>query len=1138
VIAGDTVTVPYNTANGSAISGSDYTAKTDTLTFNAGETSQNITVATINDNDVELQEDFSVQLGVPTTSAAANVSDSDGSCNILVDDAYDIQIADSDGSCNILVDDAYDIQIADSADVAEGVSGSFAVTISPAVIAGDTVTVPYNTANGSAISGSDYTAKTDTLTFNAGETATINDNDVELQEDFSVQLGVPTTSAAANVSDSDGSCNILVDEQTTIDIDNAVAVDENAGNAVFTVILSVVADNNVTVDYTTNDVSAQDENGDDDYKLTQGTLTFTPGQTQRTISVPIVNDTQVELAETFTVDLSNPSANAVVGVAQGTGTINIDDKATIDIDSIAVNENAGNADFTVTLNVAADNNVTVEYNTLDVTAEDENGDDDYKLTQGTLTFAPGQTQRTISVPITNDAKVELPENFLMNIKNPSTNAVIGTSLGTCTINVDEQTTVSIDDRAVDENGGNTVFTVTLSLVAENNVTVDYTTNDDTAQDQNGDNDYTSTANSLTFAPGETQKTISVTIVNDTQVELAETFTVDLSNPSDNATFAKNQGVGTINIDERTTITINDVAVDENAGTSDFVVSLDLAADDDVSLWIATADNTAVDPDDYTAGSGTLTFTPGVTTQTLNIPITNDGDVEIPETFLVNLSSPTDNAVIGDNQGVGTINVDDAYDVVIADSADVAEGGQASFTVTITPPVVPGDTGEVYYTTVDGSALSGSDYTAKTGTLTFNVGESTKNITISTINDGEVEIPETFRVDLTGGSTLAAANPIDPTGTCTILVDDAYDISIADSADVVEGGTGSFRVTITPPVVPGDTVAVGYRTVDGTAKAGDPDFTAITDTLTFTAGQSTQDITVPTNNDTKVEFVENFSVEFTGTSTLAAAIPGVTTGSCNILIDDKYQISINDIVVPESAGNAVFTVSVIPAIQPDPGHTITVDYTTRDGTATVADNDYTTSSGTLTFNASDTSHTIAVPINDDSLVEIEETFFIDLSNPLPIEISNIADTQGDGEIQIDEIYEIAIQDTTVGEGDGTVQFVVTVTPAVQVGYTFAVDYTTVDGTAEDENGWNDYKLTAGTLIFNVGETIRTLVVPIINENLVDPGESFDMLISNNSPVSFTSIIDNRATCQITDNDLYLVIDKSGSGDGDLVAGDGV
>jgi hypothetical protein len=193
---------------------------------------------------------------------------------------------------------------------------------------------------------------------------------------------------------------------------------------------------------------------------------------------------------------------------------------------------------------------------------------------------------------------------------------------------------------------------------------------------------------------------------------------------------------------------------------------------------------------------------------------------------------------------------------------------------------------------------------------------------------------------------------------------------------------------------------------------------------------------------------------------------------------------------------------------------------------------------LTFNASDTSHTIAVPINDDSLVEIEETFFIDLSNPLPIEISNIADTQGDGEIQIDEIYEIAIQDTTVGEGDGTVQFVVTVTPAVQVGYTFAVDYTTVDGTAEDENGWNDYKLTAGTLIFNVGETIRTLVVPIINENLVDPGESFDMLISNNSPVSFTSIIDNRATCQITDNDLYLVIDKSGSGDGDLVAGDGV
>ena len=130
--------------------------------------------------------------------------------------------------------------------------------------------------------------------------------------------------------------------------------------------------------------------------------------------------------------------------------------------------------------------------------------------------------------------------------------------------------------------------------------------------------------------------------------------------------------------------------------------------------------------------------------------------------------------IGTGTGSATILVDDAYDISIADSADVAEGGTASFTVTVTPAVVTNDTLTVDWTTVAGTALAGTDFTADNNTLSFAVGESTKNILVTTINDGDVEIPEAFTVDLSNVVTLAAGNIGTGTGSATILVEDAYD----------------------------------------------------------------------------------------------------------------------------------------------------------------------------------------------------------------------------------------------------------------------------------------------------------------------------------------------------------------------------
>ena len=582
------------------------------------------------------------------------------------------------------------------------------------------------------------------------------------------------------------------------------------------------------------------------------------------------------------------------------------------------------------------------------------------------------------------------------------------------------------------------FTVTLdrAVAAGESVTINYTTNDGTAT--LADNDYVTAANTLTFSPGEITKTVDVAIQPDAVVEGDETFTLDLTVTSGNLLPVNQQATGTIVNDDYTIAAFTDESVSEGLGPMTFTVTLNraVAATESVTINYTTTDGTATTADnDYATTANTLTFNPGEITKTVDVTIQTDPDTEPDETFTLDLTVTSGNLLPVNQSATGTI-VNDDYVIATFNDVDVAENaGTATFTVTLDRTVAAGESVTIDYTTTDGTATTAdNDYNAAAGTLIFIPGETSKTIDVTIQNDGLVELDETFTVDLTVMSGNAA--PANPTATGTILVDDAYIISIADSADVAEGGMAAFTVTINPAVIPGDTVTVDYKTVDGPPSPSNAvawsDYTPKTDTLTFTAGQSTQDITISTLNESEVEFEETFTAELTLATTLADATFGVTTGTCNILVDDQYKFAIDDISEDENVGNATFTVSVNPAIQA--GHTVTIDYTTADGTAEDQNgsNDYTLTNGTLTFNALDTSHTIVVPITDDTLVEFEEIFVVDLSNSLPLEITNIADPQGDCNILIEEVYEIAIQDTSVREGDGNATFSLTVTPAIQVG----------------------------------------------------------------------------------------------------------
>ena len=130
---------------------------------------------------------------------------------------------------------------------------------------------------------------------------------------------------------------------------------------------------------------------------------------------------------------------------------------------------------------------------------------------------------------------------------------------------------------------------------------------------------------LTFNAGDTSKTVNIPILADTIDEENETFTFTLSSAL-NATISSSSGVGTMTItddDAAPTISINDVTAAENAGTTNLVATLSVASERTITVDYATSDDTASAGSDYTAGSGTITFAPGVTTQNVPIAIISD-----------------------------------------------------------------------------------------------------------------------------------------------------------------------------------------------------------------------------------------------------------------------------------------------------------------------------------------------------------------------------------------------------------------------------------------------------------------------------------------------------------------------------------
>jgi len=200
------------------------------------------------------------------------------------------------------------------------------------------------------------------------------------------------------------------------------------------------------------------------------------------------------------------------------------------------------ATFTVTLSAASTDPITVAYATGDGTAT---AGSDYQAASGTLTFAPGETSKTVAVTVNGDRIAEPNEVFFVNLSSP-TNASVADGQGAGTI-ADDEPRISISDvtKAEGKKGQTTLFTFTVTLSApyDQAVTMSFKTTDGTAK--TSDQDYVAQTGTLTFAPGETTKTVTILVNGDSRKEANETFYLDLFGNSGNSLFTKSRGIGTI-----------------------------------------------------------------------------------------------------------------------------------------------------------------------------------------------------------------------------------------------------------------------------------------------------------------------------------------------------------------------------------------------------------------------------------------------------------------------------------------------------------------------------------------------------------------------------------------------------------------
>jgi uncharacterized repeat protein (TIGR01451 family) len=797
------------------------------ITIPSGVTSLLFNVPTINDAISELTETLSLTATV-SSGNTSNVSDT-GTGTILDNDVPSINIGD--------------------ATVFEGTALVFPVTLSIPSTTAVTFTPSFSDITAQVGVDTDTPIKysldggltwitwvAGPITMPAGTTLalirvpTVNDVIAEPSESFTAAITV-SSGNTTNATDT-GLGTILDNDLPSINVGDATVVEGNTLS--FPITLSNPSSTPVVFTPSLADITAQvgvDTQTPIQYSTdggvtwttwTAGNITIPAGVTTVLFNVPTTNDAIGELSETLSLTATVTSGNTVNPSDSGIGTITDNDTPAIAIGNITVVE--GNVlSFPITLSNASATPVVFTPTLADITAQvgvDTDTPILYSLdggltwitwASGSITIPAGVTSMLFNVPSASDAIGEPNETFSVTVTVSSGNTSNPSTTGIGTILDNDIPVISVGDHTVVE--GNTLsFPITLSnpsstpvvfvpSLASITATVGIDTHTPIQFSLDGGLTWTTwVGGTITIPAGVTSVLFNVPSTNDVLAEGTETLTLTATVASGNTANPSATGVGTILDNDVPSITVGDATVLEG-NTLSFPITLSNASATPVSFTPSFSDITAqvgVDTDtpvQYSIDggltwtiwvSGPISFPAGVTSILFNVPSANDIIAENTETFnltAIVLSGNTSN--ISDS-GLGTILDNDAVSVAINDVTVNENAGTATLTITLTGSIQSALS--VDYTTADGTALSTTDYSSLSGTVSFPAGSvngTTITITIPITDDFIPEATELFYVNLSNiVSGGASASISDPQGVVTILDDDSPSLSIVKTSTTV------------------------------------------------------------------------------------------------------------------------------------------------------------------------------------------------------------------------------------------------------------------------------------------------------------------------------------------------------------------
>lgn len=645
----------------------------------------------------------------------------------------------------------------------------------------------------------------------------------------------------------------------------------------FTVSLSEPPADAITIEYNTYSRTA--DRGDDVYNYSSyrvsGTVTFAAGETTQTISIRVSSESLDELDENVLLQLFNP-----VGANFGTNVHTLsaigwaldndgpgNNRAIAVSDAVVTEAGGGTAQFVVSLSQAFDTDRTFSYETFNGSAR---AGSDYNARSGTVTFLAGQTEAVVEVNLRNDNIAEAAESFGLAITGA--HGVTGASGTAHILDTDAAEPVLSVESGKAIEGEFIPFIFRLSEPPADAVTVEYDTgrgSGDIGVDVYNYSSYR-LADTVTFAPGETVKTVYIRVSSESLDEMDEHVLLQVHN-ADGATFGDgihslsaigwaldNDGPGL----NRAMAVSKPVVVEENGGKAVFTVSLSEAFDTDRSFSYETFNGSARAGSDYAAQTGTVTFRAGQTEAQVVVDILDDRQVEAGESFGLAVTGAHN---VDGASGTALILNDDGSRPVISLEGDAAVEGQfLAYTVRLSEPA--SDVVTVQYNTISGSGAINDDvydYSSYrlTGTITFDPGETVRKIYIRTRADSGDELDETVLLELRNptGATFAGANRV-LNSLGWVLDDDGPGLNrtVAVSGGEVREGPGGRVVVFAVELSTAseNDITLRFETRDGTARAG-ADYAERSGNVTFVAGQTRAEIAVPVKNDLRLEGSEQF-----------------------------------------------------------------------------------------------------------------------------------------------------------------------------------------------------------------------------------------------------------------------------------------